>query len=174
MLKRIENEEIIDLQIVDATDVTFTYYVGNYKETSVVFEYHDASSKEFVNILTPEEISRFPIGQLFCDILVGPDKDTHKLDYWICGDPAYNQLLKLVESQIPEIKVELHNQIEEMIGEAQSVLDADMDHIEELVGDFDVRASDATYELEEKVNSLDSLIVEKVDLAINNLLEATY
>ena len=124
--------------------------------------------------LTPEEISRFPKGQLFCDILVGPNKDTRKLDYWICGDPAYNQLLKLVESQIPEIKVELHNQIEEMIGDAQTILDADMDHIEELVWHFDERASDATNELEEKVNSLDSLIVEKVDLAINNLLEATY
>ena len=49
-----------------------------------------------------------------------------------------------------------------------------MDHIEELVWHFDERASDATNELEEKVNSLDSLIVEKVDLAINNLLEATY
>lgn len=174
MLKRIENEEIIDLQIVDATDVTFTYYVGKYKETSVVFEYHNASSKEFVNILTPEEISRFPIGQLYCDILVGSDKDTRKLDYWICGDSAYNQLLKLVENQIPEIKVELHNQMEEMIEDARTVLDANMEHIEELTGDFEVRASDATNQLEEKVNSLDSLIVEKVDLAINNLLEATY
>lgn len=174
MLKRIENEEIIDLQIVDATDVTFIYYVGKYKETSVVFEYHDAPSKEFVNILTPEEISRFPIGQLFCDILVGPDKDTRKLDYWICGDSAYNQLLKLVESQIPEIKVEMHNQMEEMIEEARAVLDTDMENIEELVESFDVRASEATTELEEKVYCLDSLIVEKVDLAINNLLEATY
>ena len=61
-----------------------------------------------------------------------------------------------------------------MIGDAQTILDADMDHIEELVWHFDERASDATNELEEKVNSLDSLIVEKVDLAINNLLEATY